>query len=192
MLPTFKVATLVGNGTSQARFLSSFSALFHFRKIPVAGSSGGDREPAPADPERRCRSAAIIWGGATSSRLTEPANETLGPRKIGDGQLFEVRDGRTWRAEINIEEPGRMTELQTSTRLSGYRWRNGAHLLALGDRVKRARLSTQARRREILHDAAIITVGFLICVVAICILFGQTLPSLADAAPMPDWPPGSI
>jgi len=50
----------------------------------------------------------------------------------------------------------------------------------------------QSRRREILHDAAIITVGFLICVVAICIIVGQTLPSSADAAPMADWPPGSI
>jgi hypothetical protein len=85
-----------------------------------------------------------------------------------------------------------MTEFQTSTRSSDFRRRNGPHLLTLGDGVKRARLSTQARRREILHDGAIITVGFLICVVAICILFGQTLPSLADAAPMPSWPPGSI
>ena len=85
-----------------------------------------------------------------------------------------------------------MTEFQTSTRSSDFRRRNGAHLLTLGDGVKRARLSTQARSREILHDAVIITVGFLICVVAICILFGQTFPSLADAAPMPNWPPGSI
>jgi len=85
-----------------------------------------------------------------------------------------------------------MTEFQTSTRSSDFRRRNGAHLLTLGDGVKRARLSTQARSREILHDAVIITVGFLICVVAICIVFGQTLPSLPDAGPMPNWPPGSI
>ena len=85
-----------------------------------------------------------------------------------------------------------MSEFQTSTRSSDYRRRDGAHLLTLGDGVKRARLSMQARRREILHDAAIITVGFLICVVAICITVGQTLPASADAAPMADWPPGSI
>jgi hypothetical protein len=85
-----------------------------------------------------------------------------------------------------------MTEFQTSTRSSDYRRRSSAHLVTLGDGVKRARLSRQARRREILHDAAIITVGFLICVVAICIIFGQTLPSLPDAAPTPNWPPGSI
>jgi hypothetical protein len=85
-----------------------------------------------------------------------------------------------------------MTEFQTSTRSTDFRRRNGAHLLTLGDGVNRIRLSTQARRREILHDALIITVGFLICVVAICILFGQSLPLSADAAPMPNWPPGSI
>jgi hypothetical protein len=83
-------------------------------------------------------------------------------------------------------------EFQTSTRSSDYGRRNSAHLLTLGDGVKRARRSTQARRREILHDAVIITVGFLICIVSICIIFGEALPSLPDAAPMPNWPPGSI
>jgi len=85
-----------------------------------------------------------------------------------------------------------MNEFQSSTRSSGYRGRTSAHLLTLGDGVKRARLSMQARRREILHDAAIITVGFLICIVAICIIFGQSLPSVPDPGPMPNWPPGSI
>ena len=85
-----------------------------------------------------------------------------------------------------------MNEFQMSTHSSDYRRPNSAHGLTLGDAVKRTRLSRPARRREILHDAAIITVGVLICVVAICIIFGQTLPSLPDAAPMTNWPPGSI
>jgi hypothetical protein len=85
-----------------------------------------------------------------------------------------------------------MNEFQASTRASARRRRNRASLFELGDFVKPVRLASEARRREILHDAAIITVGFLISVVAICILSGQSLLSLPDATPMPNWPPGSI
>ena len=85
-----------------------------------------------------------------------------------------------------------MNELETSARSSDYQRPNSAHLLALGDGVIRTRLSSQARRRALLHDATIITVGFLICVVAICMILGPTFPSLADAAAMADWPSGSI
>jgi hypothetical protein len=85
-----------------------------------------------------------------------------------------------------------MSEFQTSTRSSGYRRRDSAHLIAVGDGVKRARLSTQAERRELLHEAVIITVTFLICVVAICIMVGPTLPSLSDPVAMANWPPGSF
>ena len=85
-----------------------------------------------------------------------------------------------------------MNEFQTPTGSSDYRRRSGAHLLTLSDRVKRAQPSKQARRREILHDAAIITVGFIICVVAICIIFWERFPALPNAVPMANWPPGSI
>ena len=85
-----------------------------------------------------------------------------------------------------------MSEFQTSTRSSDYGRRDTAHLIAVGDGVNRARLSPQAERRELLHEAVIITAAFLICVVATCMILGPTLPSSPDAAPMANWPPGSI
>jgi hypothetical protein len=85
-----------------------------------------------------------------------------------------------------------MSEFQTSTRSPEYRRRNSAHLLAVGDGVTRARLSMKAERRELLHEAVIITVAFLLCVVTFCMILGPTLPSSPDAASMANWPPGSI
>jgi hypothetical protein len=67
-----------------------------------------------------------------------------------------------------------MTETQTSTRSSDYPGRDGADLLALADEANPARPSKQARRRAFLHEAAIITVGVVICVGAICIIVGRT------------------
>jgi len=85
-----------------------------------------------------------------------------------------------------------MSDFQTSTRSSDHGRRDTGHLIAVGDGVKRARLSMQTERRELLHEATIITAAFLICVVAICMILGPTFPSLADAAAMADWPSGSI
>jgi hypothetical protein len=67
-----------------------------------------------------------------------------------------------------------MNEFQTTTRSSDYSGPHNAELLALGDGANGARPSKQARRRAFLHEAAIITVGVLICVVAICIIVERT------------------
>jgi hypothetical protein len=103
-----------------------------------------------------------------------------------------VSNDRARRTNIKIEGLNAMSEFQTSTDACDYRRRDSAHLVAVGDGVKRARQSLQAERHEILHEAVIITVTFLICVVAICIMLGPTLPSSPDALPMANWPPGSI
>lgn len=83
-----------------------------------------------------------------------------------------------------------MNEFQPSTGSTDYRDPDGARLASLGNRVRRPHSLTPARRRELLHDLAIIAVGVLISVVAICIIFGRTFPALPVAAAMPDWPPG--
>jgi hypothetical protein len=85
-----------------------------------------------------------------------------------------IRDGLVGRAEITVEEPGSMNDLQTSTGSSDYPGRDSVDLLALGDEANPARPSKQARRRAFLHEAAIITVGVVICVGAICIIVGRT------------------
>jgi hypothetical protein len=85
-----------------------------------------------------------------------------------------------------------MNDLQTSTRSFDYRVRNAADLVTLGDAAKPTRSSRRTRRRELLHDAAIITVGLLICGVAICIIYTTTPPWLPDAAPMANWLRGLI
>jgi Ca2+/H+ antiporter len=69
-----------------------------------------------------------------------------------------------------------LNEFQTSTHSSDFHQQNSADLVALGDGVKRAGPSKQARRRELLHEVAIIAVGVLVCVVAICIIVGRTHP----------------
>jgi hypothetical protein len=102
-----------------------------------------------------------------------------------------VRNGLARRAKIKIEGLNTMSDFQTSTRPSDYRRNNNAHLIAVGDGVKRARLSAQVERHELLYEAAIITLAFFICVTAVCVVAGPLLPSLADAAPMANWPPGS-
>ena len=85
-----------------------------------------------------------------------------------------------------------MNEFQTSTRSSDYHEGKGESLFTFGHAMKRTRRSRQARRRELLHDAAIITAGFVICVVAICIIYGRGLPWLPNAAIMAHWPNVSV
>jgi acyl-coenzyme A thioesterase PaaI-like protein len=95
-------------------------------------------------------------------------------------------------SEEEVEEFNTMNELQGSARSSQYGRRNGARLLAVGDGVARARMSDQAVRRGLLHEGAIVTAAFLICVLAISIIINRMFPSDSPVAPMTDWPPGSL
>jgi hypothetical protein len=85
-----------------------------------------------------------------------------------------IRDGHVWCPEVKIEEPATMNELPASTHSSDYPGRSRADLLPLDDEANPTRPSKQARRRAFLHEAAIITVGVVICVVAICIIVERT------------------
>jgi hypothetical protein len=85
-----------------------------------------------------------------------------------------------------------MNEFQSATPTSEFRGGDRADPVAAGDATKPAGSPKQVRRRELLHEAAIVTIGVLICIAAICVIVERTHSWSSDAAPTSHRSRGSI